>query len=1022
MRKYNGIIEAAMRYRVLILIATGLLVLFGVYSLFVMPKQEFPVFTIRQGIVVAVYPGASSSEAEEQVAKPLERFLFNFPEVNKKKTSTMSREGIVYVMVELNDNVNNKDEVWSKIKHGLNEFKPQLPSGVMALIAQDDFGDTSALLISVESEDKTYRELEGYLDDLEDRLRNIETVSNIRRYGVKKEQINIYPDKDKMTAYKINMSSLISRLISQGVTTMSGEFETADNVIPVHFTPVLNSESELGRQIIRTDEKGNYLRLKDIARIERCYDLSENYILNNGVKSVILSLEMREGYNIVEYGKQVETILNSFEAELPESVSIKRIADQPKVVNDSIRSFIKDLMVSILIVIIVMMILFPFRSAVVSAISIPVSIFITIGIMYVCGIPLNTVTLAALIVVLGMIVDNAIIVVDAYLERLDKGMSRWHAAITSAKDYFRSIFLATLCIAVVFFPLLFTMKGQFLDFVEFFPWTIFISLMISFAVAMILIPILEYGMIKSGLKNRNNENPGKRFNLLDLVQKGYDVVLGYTFRFPSVTLSLGVISVIAGVLLLNNLDKRMMPIADRDQFAVEFYLPQGSSLEKTSQITDSVYSILSEDDRITSITSFIGCSSPRFQTSYAPNLPSKNYAQFIVNTISEQATVELLDEYSSYSDYFPEAYVRFKQLDYQNVQIPVEVRLYGKDIKELKSAADILMKEMHNIKEIEWIHTNYNELQPTVNIDLDPVRAGKLGINKPYASIETAIASKGISGGTVWEKDYPVAVEIKNEKAESKELNIEDVYISTSIPGISVPLRDVADVYYDWDEGQIVRRNGMRCISVFASVKRGNNESAAFSKVVDLTNEVIVPENNENITVEYGGTIEGDKDVVNPVIKTVIISVIIILLFMVVYFKKLKLALTAVGSVSLCALGGALGLAVFNVDFSMTCVLGFISMLGIIVRNSILIFEHAENLQFNHHFSAKDAAYDAGKRRMLPIFLTSATTAAGVIPMIVSNSSLWAPMGAVICIGTIVSMILVVTILPVLYWKVYGNK
>ena len=149
MRKYNGIIEAAMRYRVLILIATGLLVLFGVYSLFVMPKQEFPVFTIRQGIVVAVYPGASSSEAEEQVAKPLERFLFNFPEVNKKKTSTMSREGIVYAMVELNDNVNNKDEVWSKIKHGLNEFKPQLPSGVMALIAQDDFGDTSALLISV---------------------------------------------------------------------------------------------------------------------------------------------------------------------------------------------------------------------------------------------------------------------------------------------------------------------------------------------------------------------------------------------------------------------------------------------------------------------------------------------------------------------------------------------------------------------------------------------------------------------------------------------------------------------------------------------------------------------------------------------------------------------------------------------------------------------------------------------------------------------------------------------------------
>ena len=1009
-----------MRYRVLVLIATALLVLFGVYSLFVMPKQEFPVFTIRQGVVVAVYPGATSSEMEEQVAKPLERFLFNFPEVNKKKTSTMSRDGILYSMVELNDNVNNKDEVWSKIKHGLIEFKSQLPSGVLALVAQDDFGDTSALLISIESEDKTYRELEGYVDDLEDRLRSIETVSNMRRSGIKKEQINIYPDKDKMNAYKLDMSALLSKLYSQGITTFAGETEVNNDIIPVHFTPVLNSEAELEQQIIRTDENGNHLRLKDIARIERCYDLSDDYILNNGVRSVILSLEMRDGYNIVEYGNQVDKILSSFEEELPESVSIRRIADQPKVVDESIRSFVRDLMLSIVIVIVVMMLLFPFRSAVVSAISIPVSIFITIGIMYISGIPLNTVTLAALIVVLGMIVDNAIIVVDAYLERLDKGMSSWHAAISSAKDYFRSIFLATLCIAVVFFPLLFTMKGQFLDFVEFFPWTIFTSLMVSFIVAMILIPVLEYLMIKTGLKNRPEKK--KKFDILQGVQKTYDVILKYTFRFPKSTLTLGLLSIVIGGYIMLGLNKRMMPIADRDQFAVEFYLAQGSGLDKTTAIADSIYQMLSKDERVKSITSFIGNSSPRFQTSYAPNLPGKNYAQFIVNTVSNEATVDLLDEYAVYADYFPEAFIRFKQLDYQNVQIPVEVRFYGKDISKLKEAAGLLMDEMHHIDELEWIHTNYNEQQPTINIDLNADRAGRLGINKTMASLETALSTKGMSAGKIWEGDYPVSVEIKDEKAENGLVDIEDVFISTSMPGVTVPLRDIADISYGWEEGQIVRRNGIRCISVFAVVKRGFNEAAAFDKVVCLTESEIIQQLDDDITVEYGGTIEGDKDVVEPITKTLIVSIIIILVFMVIYFKKMKLAITAVGSVSLCLLGGALGLYIFGADYSMTCILGFISMLGIIVRNAILIFEHAENLQFNYHFSAKDAAYDAGKRRMLPIFLTSATTAVGVVPMIISGSSLWAPMGAVICVGTIVSMILVVTILPVLYWKVYGNK
>ena len=937
----NGVIEWTMRHYQITLLVITVLVGLGILGLVDMPKQEFPEFTIRQGVVVGVYPGATSGEVEEQLAKPLERYLFTFKEVKKKKTYSMSRDGMVYVMVELNDDVNNKDEVWSKIKLGLQNFKSQLPSGVLAVIANDDFGDTSALLITLESEDKTYRELQRYMETLEDRLRRIESVSNLRRYGVQNEQISVYLDPDKLAAYGLDTRMLMTTLFTQGFTTASGSLENGGLDIPIHLSVTYPSEREVGEQILLADADGHMIRLKDVARIVREYPEPDSYITNNGKKAIILSMEMREGHNIVRYGKEVDEVLHAFERDLPESVSIRRIADQPKVVGDSVSSFVRDLFVSIVVVILVMMVLFPFRSALVAATSIPISVFISIGVMYACGIPLNTVTLAALIVVLGMIVDNSIIVIDAYLEYLDKGYSRWYAAVYSAKNYFSSILLATLCICVIFFPLLFTMTGQMLDFVTFFPWTLSISLMVSLAVAMVFIPLLERVLIKKGLKSGRENTGKKRFNLLDTVQAVYTRALTWTFRFPKATIGLGVLTVALAILMITQLSQRMMPIADRDQFAVEIYLPQGTSLDRTAAVSDSLYKLLSEDERILSVTSFIGTSSPRFQATYAPNLAGKNYAQFIVNTASVEATRSVLDDYTDrYADYFPDAYVKFKQLDYQNVSSPLEVRFMGDDIARLKQAGDSLMAVLREMDGLVWVHTNYEEALPDVRVRLDPVEASRLGITKAMASADLAIRYDGLSVGSLWEGDY-------------------------ALPIPTLP---------------------------------------------------------EGVTYEYGGAKELDFETMNPLMQGLAIAVIIVFFFLLVNFKKIGLALAALSSLLLTLFGAALGLWAFHIDFSLTCVLGVISLIGIVVRNAILIFEHAQDLRLHKHYSPRDAAFDAGRRRMLPIFLTSATTAVGVVPMIISGSSLWMPMGVVICSGTVFSMILAVIILPVFYWKIFGNK
>lgn len=1021
----NGVIEWTMRHYQITLLVITVLVGLGILGLVDMPKQEFPEFTIRQGVVVGVYPGATSGEVEEQLAKPLERYLFTFKEVKKKKTYSMSRDGMVYVMVELNDDVNNKDEVWSKIKLGLQNFKSQLPSGVLAVIANDDFGDTSALLITLESEDKTYRELQRYMETLEDRLRRIESVSNLRRYGVQNEQISVYLDPDKLAAYGLDTRMLMTTLFTQGFTTASGSLENGGLDIPIHLSVTYPSEREVGEQILLADADGHMIRLKDVARIVREYPEPDSYITNNGKKAIILSMEMREGHNIVRYGKEVDEVLHAFERDLPESVSIRRIADQPKVVGDSVSSFVRDLFVSIVVVILVMMVLFPFRSALVAATSIPISVFISIGVMYACGIPLNTVTLAALIVVLGMIVDNSIIVIDAYLEYLDKGYSRWYAAVYSAKNYFSSILLATLCICVIFFPLLFTMTGQMLDFVTFFPWTLSISLMVSLAVAMVFIPLLERVLIKKGLKSGRENTGKKRFNLLDTVQAVYTRALTWTFRFPKATIGLGVLTVALAILMITQLSQRMMPIADRDQFAVEIYLPQATSLDRTAAVSDSLYKLLSEDERILSVTSFIGTSSPRFQATYAPNLAGKNYAQFIVNTASIEATRSVLDDYTDrYADYFPDAYVKFKQLDYQNVSSPLEVRFMGDDIARLKQAGDSLMAVLREMDGLVWVHTNYEEALPDVRVRLDPVEASRLGITKAMASADLAIRYDGLSVGSLWEGDYALPIQLRSDKKGEADAfdKVGDQYLPTIVPGVSVPLRQVSTIEGGWNEGQIVRRNGVRTLSVFAEVTRGTNQNAMQKRIERVMESRIIPTLPEGVTYEYGGAKELDFETMNPLMQGLAIAVIIVFFFLLVNFKKIGLALAALSSLLLTLFGAALGLWAFHIDFSLTCVLGVISLIGIVVRNAILIFEHAQDLRLHKHYSPRDAAFDAGRRRMLPIFLTSATTAVGVVPMIISGSSLWMPMGVVICSGTVFSMILAVIILPVFYWKIFGNK
>lgn len=1007
-------------YRLTFLIIILLFIL-GIFGFDKMAKAEFPDFTIRQGVVVAVYPGATAEEVEEQVAKPLERYLFTFDEVKRKKTTTTSSNGMCVVMVELQDNVNNKDEVWSKIKHGLNTFKSRsLPNGVIALNVNDDFGSASALLIAIESDSRSYRDLKKYSDDLADALRRIPSVSNAVIYGDTKEQISIYIDQQRLAAYGIGKTAVIQALQSAGLTTMSGSVSGIQKDVPIHVAKTIQNEKEIEDQIIFSDPYNHIVRLKDVAEVKREYDKSTSYIEYNGHPCVLLSIEMIEGNNIVEYGKEVQKVLNEFtESHFPKDLTVSRIADQAKVVGNSVNDFMVNLIESMIIIIIVMLLLFPWRTAIVAGITVPLSTFISICIMYMVGIPLNTVTLAGLILVLGMVVDNSIVVLDGYLEYINKGMSRWHAAAESAQHYFMPMMLATLCISVIFFPFLFVFNGMMYDFARWLPWTIFINLMISLILAVVVIPILEYFLIKKKTV-KEVEGARKKKSFTDYIQEYYEKALKWTFRNPWTTIlgAVGLI-VLTCVLIMPNIKVRMMPVADRDQFAVEISLPEGSGLNDTKAIADSIYNALKRENEVVSITSFIGCSSPRFHGAYAPKIAGRNYAQFIVNTKSKEATVRLLDKYEPlYSERFANAFVKFKQLDYQNYTA-FESRFYGEDKDSLQVVAEAMMAEMRKNPNLMNVHTDWQEPRSLIEVKLDPVATSQLGINRTTTEIQLALATGTTQVGQVWEGDYEVPLMLKDYKRDYLDCDeINGLYIS-SLGQAAVPLRQIGEAKPAWSATNILHRGGERCITVTCDLKRNIFSKPIHKELNKIATEKIkIP---EGVRYEVGGEPENDSEVGGDIAKALLIAVIMIFIFVLFNFKQYKIAFICLVAIVLILPGTLIGFALMNRAVGVTSVFGIIALMGTLMRNEILIFEHANDMR-RKGMSVKDAAYDAGRRRMVPIFLTTATTAVGVVPMIIEATNFWMPVGVSIFAGGIVELILVVTVLPVVYWKLNEKK
>ena len=1008
-------VKKSLKYPQVTLSILALTFLVGVYSLMAMPRREDAKIQIRVGQVIALYPGANALQVEEQVTRKLEQHLFQYAEVRKEKTTSVTSDGMAVITVWLNNDVKNFDTFWSKLNHQLNVLKAlSLPQGVYGPIVNSEFGDTEALMIAIEMDRPQYAQLREYAQKLEDTFRTMREVSKIKRIGEQKEQIVVYTDSAKLALYGVRLDQVMKILLSQNTIGPAGGLKTSDVRVPLYTQGYYKTEAQIGDQIVGFAKTGEVVRLRDVARLQRQYEEPSSKIFVNGKSSMLLAVQMHEGYNIVAFGKAVDRKLAEASQWLPARVKLTTIVKQPKIVERNVSHFLFEFVLAIAAVILVIILLLPFRVAAVAATAIPMTVAMTFALLHFFGIELHQVSLSALIVVLGMVVDDAVVVADNYVELLDNGVPPKTAAWKSATELVVPILTATLTIIAAFLPMV-LLSGMVRDFIIALPLTVSIALASSFFVAMILTPILCLSFIKKGLhdQERDLSSGRKKMNLLNLMQSGYNRAIVWSMAHSRLTILVCLGAMGMAVVLYQILPQKFFPEAERNQLIVDLWMPTGTKLEKTEQAIGGIQDLVQRDPDVVSLATFVGASIPRFYYNFTQGNPASNFAQILVNTRLDEDAKRLRHELNLRADEaVPEGRLQARLLQ-QGVpsNASVEIRIIGDDIATLKEIGDRVMDILRQTRAVAFLRLDSREDYYGVAVRLKD-GAERLGFTTESVAKSIYAGFTGAPVSTLYEGNVAVDIVLRlDEKSRRHFGDVENLYLTSPVTGAGVPLRQIASLEPQWLSGRINHLNGLRTLTVQCEPADGYLASQVLKMAGQRIADLSLP---AGYKIEYGGEYENQKETFSEMLTALVVSLLLIFLVLLFQFRNLKETLIVMLTVPLSMFGAMLGLLMTGNPFGFTAFVGLISLSGIVVRNAIILLDHADELR-RGGASVATAALESGKRRLRPIFLTASAAAIGVIPMIISGSPLWSPLASVIAVGIMLSMVTSLFLVPVLY-------
>lgn len=997
-------------YFFIIAIITG-----GLWSYFHLGRSEDPDFTIRQAVVTSAWPGASAQQITQQVTDPLEKKLQDTKGLDYIKSFTHDGKTVIYV--NLKDSV-PKEEMqtrWHEIRNLVNDEWGSLPSGVMGPYINDRFDDVYGSIYAVTGDGFSYEEKRKYAENIRRRLTGVEDVQKVELLGVQKQEIYVEMDQNKLASFGMRPSDVFAMLQQQGAMMPAGMIHTDSRNVAIRVEGLLDTVESLKELPIHVGERS--FHLGDVASVTQMYaDPETSLMYFNGKPAVGIAVSMAPGGNNLVLGKNLEKEIEKEKAELPAGLDIEQVADQPSVVNDSIHEFTKSLLEAIVIVMAASFLSLGFWSGIVLALCIPVVVCASFIYMKWQGIDLHIVSLGTLIVSLGLLVDDAIIVIEMMQVKLEEGMDRLAAAQAAYKGCAKPMLAGTLITAAGFIPVGFA-AGQTAEYVGAFFWVIASTLLLSWVASIFVSPVLGYRFIRVKAGEKKSAFADRAYRL-------FYKAIAWCIRFKK-TVIIGTAAIFAGtVALIPFVNQEFFPDSVRPEIILDVNLPSGASIKETKEVMAGIADNLYGDNRVSSFSTYVGDSAPRFILLFDPLAPEDSHGQMILVARDSKVRDSLRDDTLAFiAEQYPDARAHARLITTgPPAEYPIMLRLSGKNVEDTAKFAKEAAALVSQYPGMKNVSMDWPEETPVVRLKIDQDKVRKLGGDNYSISRDLYVKLSGYKVAESYQGNQLVPISFRLEgsnAARLADLSSLPVHVGS---GRYVPLGEIADISYENETSTIWRRDLHPTITIRGETGGDKTADSVVNELYDRTLKEFREHLPDGYTLEKDGAIENSEKSVQYLAAPVPIMIFLILMILMFELDKIPLMVIAGITGPLGLIGAILSLFLTRQPMGFVSIVGMLALSGMVVRNSIILLD-----QIRQHLADGKKPYDAviesAALRFRPIMLSSVTDVLGFVPLI--PSPFWRPLAVSFIGGLLLATAIGLLVVPALYcwyYKVEGPK
>ena len=1020
MKKFN-LADWALRHKSIIYYFIAVLLTFGIFSFTHMGRMEDPDFTMRTMVVGVSWPGASPQQMSDQVTDKLEEKLRDLPGVDYTKSFTDGSKSVIYINLKEDLPSNKIRPAWEEARNMINDEWKSLPSGVQGPSINDRFDDVYGTIYALSGDEFSYEEKRQQAEDLKRQLLSVPNVKKITLIGVQEKSLDVTINKDKLASYQVSTQQLLTALKQQSAMVPAGMVNTDTNNVYLRINGVFDNVDAVKNMPIRINNQT--IRLGDIADVTMTYkDPSSPQFYYEGKPAIGIAISMDAGANNIEFGKAIDTKLKELKTTIPAGLSLDQVSNQPHIVKESIGDFSQSLFEAIAIVLLVSFASLGIRTGIVVALTIPVVVSTTFVLMYENGIYLHKVSLGALILALGLLVDDAIIVVEMMSVKLEEGFNHWRAATFAYESTAFPMLSGTLITCAGFLPLALA-EGMVAEFTKSLSIVVFMALILSWIASVLVSPVLGYKIIENKAEKPESEWTRRdhiMHRLKTVFYARFESLLHWALGHHKAVLLLTLGAFILSLLSFPLIKQEFFPSSTRSEIIVSMQFPQSSSIDYTQNQAKSLDALLKDNEHIDHFTTYVGEGSPRFVLTLEPELPRANFMQTVIVTKSlEDRDALFKDLQDQLNDQYPSALINM-----QFVQIgppskyPVMLRVSGPDASEVKTIANDVKAKMQEDKDLHNIAFDWPDTEPVAQIHIDPDKARLLGINSYAVSLHLQSLLSGTKSGEYYEGNQTIPVTFRLGGNENHNLAaLSSLPIQTG-NGSYVPLSQIATISMSQEEGIIWHRNMMPTISIHANVGPGVLGNAKtkeiYNKLAEYRQDLPT-----GYTIDLDGSAEKSVTAVQKLLVPMPIMLFAIMTILMFQLKRIALMFMALFTAPLGLIGVVLALNITRTPLGFMAILGIIALSGMIIRNSIILLDQIE-IHRAEGQSAREAIINSATLRFRPIMLTAIAAILGMIPLM--GSVFWSPLAIAFSGGLLVATILTLIVLPVMYATWYNVK